>query len=65
MMITTCMSCLTIGGPNKEHGAVNTMVLTPKINWENLGGAKKREETPAHNMSYKTNPKYLGGVKRR
>ena len=21
MMITTCMSCLTTGGPNKEHGA--------------------------------------------
>ena len=41
------------------------MVLPPKANYENLGGAKKREETPAHNMSYKTNPKYLGGVKRR
>ena len=47
-------------------------MLPPKANYENLGGAKKREETPAHNMSYetnqkkkKTNRKYSGGVKRR
>ena len=41
------------------------MVLPPKANYKNLGGAKKREKTLAHNMSYKTNPKYSGGVKRR
>lgn len=41
-IIATCMNCLTIGGPVKEHGAA------PKTNHENLGGANRREE--------KTNP---------
>ena len=42
MIITTCMSCLTRGGPNKENGAV-----TGKL----MGGAKRKEEMPAYNMS--------------
>ena len=33
------MSCLSIGGPNKEHGAAL------KTNRENLGGAHRKEET--------------------
>ena len=38
MTIATCMSCLTIGGPDKKHGA------ELKTNWENLGGTSGREE---------------------
>ena len=30
------------------------MVLLLKTNWENLGGAKRREEPPTHNMSYQS-----------
>ena len=32
------------------------MVLPPKTSWENLGGAERRGETPAHSLSCKTNP---------
>ena len=35
---TTCMSCLTIGGPAKEGGA------SPKTKQKDLGGAHRREE---------------------
>jgi hypothetical protein len=45
MIITTYMSCLTTGSPNKEHS------VTLKTNWENVGGAKRRKERPVHNMS--------------
>ena len=43
-MITTCMSYLTTGGPDKEHSA--------ETHRENAGEAGRREEAPAHNMSY-------------
>ena len=36
--IATCMSCLTTGRPDKEHGTAL------KTNREDLGGANRREE---------------------
>lgn len=39
-------------------------MLLLKTNGENLGGAQKRHEMPAYNMSHKINWENLGGAKR-
>ena len=44
MIITTCMSSLTTGGPDNEHSAATT-------NQPGEFGSQRREETPVHNMS--------------
>ena len=59
-MVTTCLSCLTAGGPDTEHGACT--VLPPKTNRENLRGAERREEMPAHNISYQPPRILLAGI---
>ena len=45
-MITTCMSCLTTGGPDKEHGAAVEKLIG------RIQEGPKSEEMPAYNMSY-------------
>ena len=45
-MITTCISF------SQQEVLIRNRVLLLKTNWKNLGGAKRKEETPAHNMSY-------------
>ena len=61
MMITTCLSCLTTGGPDKrKQGAVT------KSNQENSGGAKGgRTRQPIVCLVKKLTQKNLGGAKRR
>ena len=53
-MITPCLSCLT------QEVLIKTTMLPQKTNQENSGGAERREDTPAHSMSCKTNPEALG-----
>ena len=47
------MSCLTAGGPDKEHGAAL------KTNGEHVGGANRREETAASQDPWGWTPSWL------
>ena len=44
---------------NRREVPIKNVVLSPKTNWENLGGSKRSEDMPVHCMA-KTNPAESG-----
>lgn len=44
---------------NRREVPIKNVVLSPKTNWENLGGPKRSDDVPVHCVT-KTNPAEFG-----